>query len=144
MPMKPQTAALPEGNLYESKQVKRTFYCRKPGLCIHINKGQKVPTGSGGFERIGQKHANFSPVNAASNNRASEGGTGQWGSLSTDDPEIIEVLSRKCKEPNTDIFDETGYGRASVTEGEQILNMRREIQTKNRLIEKLQGQIAAD
>ena len=103
---------------------KRVFYSRSGHLSIQVNPGQHmVQGGQLSTERVGQKIVAFGPM-----------GDG-FGQYVTNDPEVIAYL-----EGHPDVFGPAEYTRQTTPPNIQIEQLRRELEQRNRLIEKLQAE----
>lgn len=113
----------------------KTFYSRSQGLAIHINKGERVMV-QGELERIGEKLVEFMPL-----------GAGEYGSLSTDDPEVIAKLEARAAIPNSDVMTAQQFNEQLVPDRQKVEALRdvndrqsRQIEEQNRIIQDLKRQ----
>lgn len=113
----------------------KTFYSRSQGLAIHINKGERVMV-QGELERIGEKLIEFMPL-----------GAGEYGSLITDDPEVIAKLEARAAVPNSDVMTAQQFNEQLVPDREKVEALRdvndqqsRQLEEQNRIIQDLKRQ----
>lgn len=100
-----------------------TFYSESRGLMITITPPQRVIE-DGMSKVIGGRTVQFTPM-----------GQSKFGSLTTDDPEIIEAL-RKCP----DVFDALEFNKRSVPAEKRLEETERKLFEANRLLEKLKAE----
>lgn len=104
----------------------RTFYSEARGLVVTIDPPRRVIE-DGMSKVIGGRTVQFTPM-----------GRDKFGSLTTDDPAVIQAL-----EACPDVFDEQEFNRRSVPAEKRLEEAERKLEETNRLLAKLQSQRAA-
>lgn len=127
----------------------RAFYSRSAGLFVAVKTGKHEYATSGIMHVEGTKYAHFTPTNG---DRRGSAGSGKCGGVFwTKDPEMIagleEMLDKNSDKYDSNLMTEREWLewstpaeiRAATAEATNN-DLRRQIETQNRLLEKLRGQ----
>lgn len=106
-----------------------TYYSRSAGLTFGPPelKGKIVDTPQG-KQRIDEKIISFTPM-----------GNSQYGSYTTDDPDIITALENRARTAG-DIMTATEYAQSCIPIEKRLADAQREIKSANRLLDILKEQ----